>query len=115
VRYRLPVIIFILLCLPLWSCRKNIDDPVPLRKERIAQIYIKLHQLSKKYPPPHPLYSDSSSTILNQYNFTKKEYDRYISYFNEKPERWANFYEEVLRQLKIDRSSSSSESQGKNP
>lgn len=93
-------ILLILSALLFLNCRKQETLPFTSKNERFLQVYAELQKLRKNIPPQYPTFLDSARTILQKYNFTKEEYERILSYLNEKPERWEAFYQEVLERLK---------------
>lgn len=95
----MKIFFFLLFILMLSNCKKETSIPLSPQHERFVQVYAELLKLKERLPPQHPGLFDSSQIILTKYRFTKEEYDRSVAYFNENPERWEAFYQEVLEQL----------------
>lgn len=85
--------------LNLTTCNRNGDSTSLNNQEKLIQVYITLTKLQERLPVQDPAFLDSSRAILEHYHFTEEEYNQSLSYFNEKPERWQTFYQEVLKQL----------------
>ena len=79
------------------DCGKGKHVPSP--QEKFVQVYVELVKLRERLPSTNPVFVDSSRTILKKYGLTKQEYDQNLAYFNEEPERWEAFYQEVLKRL----------------
>ena len=80
-------------------CNKNTDSTSLKNQEQFVQVYVELVKLQDRISVQYPSFLDSSRAILGKYHFTEEEYNRSLSYLNEKPERWQTFYEKVLEQL----------------
>lgn len=81
------------------SCNKNTDSTSLKNQEQFVQVYVELLKLQDSISVQQPSFLDSSRAILQKYHFTEEEYNRSLSYFDEKPERWQLFYQKVLEQL----------------
>jgi len=89
--------LLLFLLITIFYCTKN--DKLPHDQEHLINAYIKLSQLHARHPSDSSVVSDSSSLILSKYNLTKEEFKRAIDFYNQKPERWEKFYQEVSRRL----------------
>jgi len=89
-----------LLFLLFINCAKKENFSLPPHEKRFAKVYTELLKLKEQFPSDSTAFIDSSRTVLQKYGFTHEEYKQSLAYFNEKPERWEAFYQEVLRQLK---------------
>jgi hypothetical protein len=89
-------IIFIVIC--LIYCSKEGNPREPIQVDRFVQLYVELYHLREKYPDPH-VYSDSSQSVFQKYNFDKNKYDRTIAYYNQNPKAWSTFYKKVIDEL----------------
>jgi hypothetical protein len=92
------IILSILLLFCVCSKEKNKVDPV--NKQKFIKVYTELIKLSEHLPPQTPEYLDSATKIFNKYNFTKKEFQTHLSYYNQKPSRWEDFFQTVYDTLK---------------
>jgi hypothetical protein len=86
------------------SCQRRTNPPLSQEQKRFVQVYVQLLQVRERLTPQHPALIDSCKAILEKYHFTKEEYDKHLTYFNEKPERWEAFFKEALEQLKTSKS-----------
>jgi DNA repair ATPase RecN len=69
-----------------------------LSEEKFVEVYVQLSMASEMY--------DTSSTkleerkkILEKYNVTQEEIDRFIKEYNRNPEKWAKVWEKIVRRL----------------
>ena len=86
----------------LFHCRKDSKPDFPTEQETFVNVYIDLLQLRESFPEDHPDLLDSTRKILQEHHFTKEKYEQSLAFFNEEPERWEAFYQEVLKRLKED-------------
>jgi hypothetical protein len=84
----------------LFSCQKDTAPSFPAEQEPFVNVYIKLLLLQDRFPADYPALLDSTRKILQDANFTEQKYKQCLAYFNEEPERWEAFYQEVLKRLK---------------
>jgi hypothetical protein len=98
----MKIFVLLLFFFVLINCKKETSTALSPQHERFVQVYVELLKLKERLPPQHPSLFDSSQVILTKYRFTKEEYDRSVAYFNDTPERWEAFYQEVLEQLKTE-------------
>jgi len=90
------------LCILISYCRRDSRSHLPAEQETFVNVYIGLLKLRESFPENHPDLLDSTRKILQGYHFTKDKYEQCLAYFNEEPERWEAFYQEVLERLKED-------------
>ena len=92
-------IIVLFLTFTLLSCTQKIESSVPKKHTRLVDIYVELYILQNQSILSDSMYADSAEIILNRFGFTQDEYQKALTYFNDKPERWELFYKEVLDKL----------------
>ncbi len=93
-------IIILSILLFLFACAKEKSKVDPVNKQKFIKVYTELIKLSEHFPPPSPEYLDSANKIFKKYNFTKKDFQTYLSYYNQKPSRWEDFFQSTYDTLK---------------
>ena len=83
-------------------CQKTEERSVSENRERFIRVYVELQHLKKYYTATDSVLLDSSRAIIDKHGFTREEYEQTLAYFNEKPERWEAFYNDVLQRLERD-------------
>lgn len=90
-----------LLALTILVCgRRDAADPALYVKFKKA--YIELIQMSALQNSNPDAYADSTRVVLDRIQLTQNDYNRMITYLNEKPERWHDFLQDVLKEIKTD-------------
>ncbi len=98
-------IIIVSILLFLFSCVKEKNNVHSENQQKFIEVYTELIKLSEQFPQQSPGYLDSSKKILAKYNFTKKDFEYCVSYYNKNPKRWVTFFQaayDTLEQEKPD-------------
>ena len=101
---RTPVFVWLMVLILIVRCQKTEEQSASENRERFIRVYVELQKLKQHHTPAHSVLLDSSRAIIEKYGFTREEYEQVFAYFNEKPERWEAFYNEVLERLERDNS-----------
>ena len=96
---KLFLLIFILAFTNL-SC----DDNPPIPEQKFMKVYVNL--LIAQDTTTTPYNSDSLKSVkLASYNITEEQYNSMIKYYDEKPEKWAPFFDSAnayVERLKLE-------------
>ncbi|HSD63693.1 MAG TPA: DUF4296 domain-containing protein [Ignavibacteriaceae bacterium] len=85
---------FVLSSLNLVSCSdKNIDH------EKFVDTYIDLRISEDTLKPGSGNIQDLKKEILKKHGLTEEQYEKTFNYLNENPERWNNFYDEIIARV----------------
>jgi len=104
-------ITFLILILLFAGCSPKKESSIPKKYQQLVEIYTELYLLKNLTTINDSTYADSAQIILDQFGFTQNEYEKALSYFNDKPERWELFYQKVLDNLKTKTTSDSTTKQ----
>jgi len=98
------IIIASILLLFLFACSKEKNNIDSKNQQKFINVYTELIKLSERVPLHTPEYSDSAKKIFTKYNFTKKDFNSCVSYYNQKPKRWETFFQAAYDTLKSNNS-----------
>lgn len=92
----------IILCILsfIFSCAKEKNKADSVNQQKFIKVYTELIKLSEHFPSQSQEYQDSASKILTKFNFTKKDFLNHLSYYNQNPGRWENFFQAAYDTLK---------------
>jgi SOS response regulatory protein OraA/RecX len=78
-----------------------------LSEEKFVEVYVQLSIASEMYDTSSTELKEERKKILEKYNVTQEEIDRFIKEYNQNPEKWANVWEKIVRRVEeeVDRSS----------
>jgi len=99
---RTSVFVLLTILMLMIRCQKTEERTASENRERFIRVYVELQHLKKHHTATDSVLLDSSRAIIDKYGFTREEYEHILAYFNEKPERWEAFYNDVLQQLERD-------------
>ena len=89
------ITIIFLLIVFVFSCSK--DDILP--EEKFKKIYIDI-LVTQDTLSDNTISNDSLKTlILQKYNVTDSTYTKTIEYYNNNPDMWEKFFEDVIKQV----------------
>jgi hypothetical protein len=88
----------------LLSCGGGKTDRLTRGDRKLARVVAELELLRDRVPS-EPAYSDSALALLRKRKITPDGFSKRVARMNEKPERWAAFYQEVRAALDTSRSS----------
>ena len=96
---RTTVPVFLMILMLIARCQRTEERSVSETRERFIRVYVELQNLKQYHTVTDSVLLDSSRAIIDKHGFTREEYEHMLAYFNEKPERWEAFYNEVLERL----------------
>ena len=91
------ILVAMILVVP--ACHRNRDIELTPEQVNLVHAYIELSRLLDTWPTDHPIYVESSQTILQTYGLTREAYETQIEFFNEDPARWEHFYAAVIERM----------------
>ncbi len=86
-------LLLLLLFISAFSCRKN-DPALPSRYTPFLHLTYELIQ-QRTTCETDSAYLSAAESLYNKYQMNQKEFDRTMIFFNEHPEAWSIFFEEL--------------------